>query len=121
MATTGIVHYHVHANERQAFHIDPAGVVGQLVSPELAKTQVQITDLRKAVSQVSFANDGIGIAQHSTRATIGTGNEWQAQYEQEIAEFLSRQVGALQVVVFDHTVREDNPNIEVHALQSGPD
>ena len=59
MARLGTVNYHVHKPERQAFHIDAGGIVGNLISPELAPTQVSLTDLRSGKEKVSFAADGM--------------------------------------------------------------
>ena len=48
------VNYHVHKDERQAFHIDAGGVVGKLISPELVATPIQVKDVRCGEVAVSF-------------------------------------------------------------------
>ena len=59
MPSFGIVNYHVHKTERQAYHIDAGGVVGELISPEHLVTEVKVKDVRGGEASVSFAEDGV--------------------------------------------------------------
>lgn len=108
MATHGTVNYLIHKPERQAFHLDPGGVVGKLISPELAETRVALTDLRGET--VDFARDSVGFAHHPSDVSTFDEPGWQATYDAELTAFLTREIGAKEVVIFDHTVREDDPN-----------
>ncbi|MEM8970490.1 MAG: CmcJ/NvfI family oxidoreductase [Pseudomonadota bacterium] len=105
------VNYHVHKDERQAFHIDAGGVIGKLISPELVATPIQVKDVRCGEVAVSFNADSVVFAQTPTRVLSFTnGEDWQATYDQELTGLLTRELGAKEVVVFDHTVRIDDPN-----------
>ena len=110
MPRTGTVNYHVHKPERQAFHIDAGGVVGKLISPELAETKIALRDVREKESAVCFAADSLAFAHAPTRVASFTGGDgWRAEYDQELTELLQRELGVEEVVIFDHTVRIDDP------------
>ena len=111
MPTIGTVNYHVHKPERQAFEIDAGGISGNLVSPELAPTDVALTDLRGAMSDVSFQTDGFAFRTQPSRVSeFPDGGDWATVYDGELTDLLRDQIGAQEVVVFDHTVRIDDPN-----------
>ena len=109
MTEIGTVNYHVHKPERQAFEIDSGGVVGCLVSPELVATDVRVLDERDEVS-VRFQTDSVAFETVPSAVTDFTGTAWQETYDQELATLLQDSLGAKEVVVFDHTVRVDDPN-----------
>lgn len=110
MARTATVNYHVHAPERQAYHIDAGGVVGKIISPEQAVTDVQLTDVRTDAG-VSFEHDSVGfLTVPSTVTAFDRDDTWQDAYDQELTTLLKHEVGATEVIIFDHTVRIDDPN-----------
>lgn len=53
------VNYHVKKSEPQNFEFDVDGIVGNLVSPELVKTPVKVSDVRSSAFQPEFARDGL--------------------------------------------------------------
>ena len=109
MSQVGTVNYHVHKPERQAFEIDSGGVVGCLVSPELVPTEVDVLDERDGV-HVSFQADSVALQTAPSVVNDFTGAGWQEVYDQELTALLRDTLGAAEVVVFDHTVRVDDPN-----------
>lgn len=110
MARTGHVNYHIHAPGRQAFEIDAGGIVGNLISPELVETEVDLHDLRQS-GATNFATDGVGFERSPSQvASFDNDNAWQPAYDAELTELLTRQIDAREVVIFDHTVRIDDPN-----------
>ncbi len=111
MPRTGSVNYHVTRPERQAFHIDPGGVVGKMISPELAATNVPVLDQRTGEAIVTFAEDCVGFATLPSEVTIfPQDGAWHPIYDSELTGLLDRELGAQEVVIFDHTVRIDDPN-----------
>ena len=108
--TTGSVNYHVHKPERQAFEIDSGGIVGNLVSPELVATPISVADIRKGDRAVTFASDSVTFATSPSAQATFTGDTWTDSYDRELTNLLRDQLGAKDVVIFDHTVREDDPN-----------
>lgn len=113
MARLGTVNYHVHKPAKQAFHIDADGIVGNLISPELATTQISLTDLRSGAEKVSFTDDGMAFANAPSQVRdFLNGENWQQIYDRELSEFLIDQLGAREVVIFDHTVRVDDPEAD---------
>ncbi|MDF3416646.1 hypothetical protein HKX54_19415 [Sulfitobacter sp. M57] len=111
MQLTGTVNYHVHSDARQAFHIDAGGVTGELISPELAATVIDVKDVRMGDAAVRFAVDSVGFLRAPTKVTNFTAGElWKAEYDRELTDLLKQEVEARDVVIFDHTVRVDDPN-----------
>ena len=111
MPRNGTVNYHVHRKTRQAFHIDADGVAGKLISPELLATGIEVRDVRKGEASVNFTTDGVGFVHEPTQvADFTDGEEWKEGYDRELTDLLGREVGAKEVIVFDHTVRVDDPN-----------
>jgi hypothetical protein len=111
MPLTGTVNYHVHRDHRQAFEIDAGGVVGKLISPELATTEIPVLDTRSGQAAPSFERDSVGFATAASQVKgFSPSNQWQAIYDRELTDLLSLELGAKEVVIFDHTVREDDPN-----------
>ncbi|MEM6371312.1 MAG: CmcJ/NvfI family oxidoreductase [Pseudomonadota bacterium] len=110
MNRTATVNYHVHKDTRQAFELDAGGIVGNLISPELAPTEVSLSDMRSASDPVRFAADAVEFAHNPSDLDDFDGTEWQAMYDAELTTLLRDRLGARDVVVFDHTVRVDDQN-----------
>ncbi|MEM6543936.1 MAG: CmcJ/NvfI family oxidoreductase [Pseudomonadota bacterium] len=112
MSTTVNVNYHVKKDFVQSFLFDGDGVIGNLVSPELAPTQVEAEDLRGGGSEMpSFASDGLVFLHRPSQVSPDPKTHaWEARYETELERILTDQLGAQEVIVFDHTVRVDDPD-----------
>ncbi len=104
------VNYHVKKSVPQAFEFDVDGIVGNLVSPELVTTDIKVADIRHSEFQPSFAQDGLVFLHHpSAVQDFQSNNLWQQAYDRELQDLLKAQLGATEVIVFDHTVRIDDP------------
>lgn len=77
MARTAVVKYHVHKDELQAFELDAGGMVGNLISPQLASTQVRLTDLRCAINPVRFDQDAVEFVSNPSAVEEFSGDGWQ--------------------------------------------
>ena len=111
MSVSASVNYHVVKSEPQAFVFDVDGIIGNLISPELLPTPVEVTDLRTAPRDLSFDEDGIAFVKQPTAVKdFQTVDQWQATYDAELEQLLKSEIGAVEVIVFDHTVRIDDPN-----------
>ncbi len=111
MTQTATVNYHVHKPERQAFELDAGGITGNLISPELAPTQVPLHDVRKSRRILNFENASVAFATRPSKVKAFTADQhWAPTYDAEIAELLRDQISATDVIVFDHTVRIDDPD-----------
>ncbi|MEM8695930.1 MAG: CmcJ/NvfI family oxidoreductase [Pseudomonadota bacterium] len=107
------VNYHVKKNAPQAFEFDVDGIVGNLVSPELVETKVTVTDLRGSDACPTFDRDGIEFFNHvSAVEDFENGESWKTAYNQELTDLLKARIGAKEVIVFDHTVRIDDPQAQ---------
>ncbi|MFN3199508.1 MAG: CmcJ/NvfI family oxidoreductase [Bradymonadia bacterium] len=110
MTRTGTVNYHVHSDERQAYHIDAGGVSGKLISPSHVVTDVCVRDVRLGEASVSFSRDSVTFEHAPTQANINREDEtWRPVYDEELIGLLWRTLGVKEVIVFDHTVRVDDP------------
>lgn len=104
------VNYHVKKTAPQAFEFDVDGVIGNLASPELKTTGVKVADLRDSDWQPAFDRDGIEFIRQPSKVTEFDANEsWKATYDKELIDLLKGQHGAAEVIVFDHTIRLDDP------------
>ncbi|GAB5445208.1 CmcJ/NvfI family oxidoreductase [Gymnodinialimonas sp.] len=111
MTQIATANYHVHKPERQAFELDAGGITGNLIAPELAPTQVHVFDQRTGARASSFRDASVGFKHYPTRVTsFGDNGGWKATYDDELTRLLAQEVDAQEVIVFDHTVRTDDPN-----------
>ncbi len=111
MTQMATVNYHVHKPERQAFELDAGGIAGNLISPELAPTQISVRDIRKSGSGTSFKSNSVGFTAFPTSViSFDVENDWQETYDEEVSRLLTAEIGAQEVIVFDHTVRVDDPD-----------
>lgn len=112
MTQIATVNYHVHKPQRQAFELDAHGIVGNLISPELAPTQVTVRDVRSIKAGDSFEKSSVGFACFPTAVSSFKGHAWEDTYNVELAKLLEIEIGAQEVIVFDHTLRVDDPKAE---------
>ncbi|MEO0443078.1 MAG: CmcJ/NvfI family oxidoreductase [Pseudomonadota bacterium] len=113
MTTKALVNYHVKSHQPQAFLFDVDGIVGNLISPELVETNVDVQDLRDKLCEVNFNDDGI-LFTHSPSEIrqFEPHKNWQAQYDEETTALLKHSIAAEEVIVFDHTLRVDRLDAE---------
>ena len=110
MTQTATVNYHVHKPERQAFQLDAGGIIGNLIAPELAPTQVEVIDERTVGVGTTFAENSVGFTAFPTAVTsFGADNAWRNTYDAELTKLLTTEVAAKEVIIFDQTVRIDDP------------
>ncbi|WP_300063720.1 CmcJ/NvfI family oxidoreductase [uncultured Roseobacter sp.] len=111
MTQTATVNYHVHKPKRQAFELDAGGIIGNLIAPELASTKVKVSDARGLVHETSFHKDAVAFAASPTSVAFTQHDtRWQADYDAELTDFLTNELPAQEVVIFDHTIRVDDPD-----------
>ncbi|MEP1142114.1 MAG: CmcJ/NvfI family oxidoreductase [Henriciella sp.] len=110
MQVSASVNYHVKKDVPQAFEFDVDGIIGNLLSPELAKTNVDVSDLRNDPRANRFDAEGIVFVDQPTAVKNFTiSPDWEASYDDELQDLLESEIGAVEVIVFDHTVRIDDP------------
>ncbi|MEM6475245.1 MAG: CmcJ/NvfI family oxidoreductase [Pseudomonadota bacterium] len=105
------VNYHVKKSVPQAFEFDVDGIIGNLISPELVTTQIEVTDVRESGFQATFAKDAIAFLNHTSAVRdFESDDAWRDIYDRELEDLLKEHLGAAEVIVFDHTVRIDDPD-----------
>ncbi len=113
MRESATVNYHVRLDTPQAFQFDADGEYGKLVTPELLPTRVRVRDVREVSAGMDYNKDGIRFDRHVSAITDFEGSTgWQAVYENELRALLIERIGAEEVIVFDHTIRVDDPQAE---------
>ena len=111
MSQTAIVNYHVHKPERQAFKLDAGGIVGNLTSPELVATTVNVADERASRANTRFVDASVAFTEVPTKVATFEGEEdWCETYDHELIQLLQAEINAQEVLIFDHTVRVDDPD-----------
>ena len=110
MSIQARVNYHVRKDAPQAFAFDVDGIAGNLTSPELTSTDVRVMDVRESDQIPAFNTDGIVFVDHSSSVSdFESGTAWRDTYDAELIGLLKQQISAAEVIVFDHTVRIDDP------------
>ena len=105
------VNYHVRKSTAQAFEFDVDGIVGNLISPELVASDIKVTDLRSSEHQPDFRLDGIEFVKHTTSVEdFECADDWRSKYDEELISLLKAHIRAKEVIVFDHTIRIDDPD-----------
>ena len=111
MNITATVNYHIKSETPQAFEFDVDGIIGKLKSPELVSTLVNVQDLREGKHRTHFNQHGIEFVNSpSSIEHFSLDKSWEATYNEELRDLLAKQIGAKDILVFDHTVRIDDPN-----------
>jgi hypothetical protein len=110
MTQTTTVKYHVHKPERQAFELDAGGLAGNLISPELVPTQVAVLDERAGGVETHFEDASVAFTVFPTQVPdFDDDQRWRETYAAELTKLLSREIDAQEVIIFDHTLRVDDP------------
>lgn len=105
------VNYHVHKDEPQSFELDAGGIVGNMIWPEIARTEIEVDDARDPMVSVSFPEDAVEFVHCPSQiAGFDGGLGWEPLYNAELNRLLTERLHAVEVVVFDHTLRVDDPN-----------
>lgn len=104
------VNYHVRKSFTQAFEFDVDGIDGNLISPELLTTNVNVFDIRNSDVNIGFKTHGITFLEGLKAVPYPFNEDEEALYNRKIVELLQSQIGAEEVLVFDHTVRIDDEN-----------
>lgn len=112
MSTTATVNYHVRSAKPQAYCIDAGGVEGKVQSPVQVPIKVIVKDLREGELSVGFITDSIVFVESpsTVRDFESAPANWEKTYNQELKGILTSQISAKEIIIFDHTIRIDDPN-----------
>ena len=111
MQSKATVNYHIKSHVSQAFRFDVDGIRGNLVSPELIPKKIHVKDVRGDTCPVDFDRDGIVFAEAATQIEdFEKSKDWGVSYNNELQTLLKQKIGAREVIIFDHTVRIDDPH-----------
>jgi len=111
MRVAAKVSYHIHSTERQSILFDVDGEYGNIVFPELSESNITAEDLRNNLTHVNFKEDGISFKNSPTKIKdFIHSSDWEETYNNEIEALLSETINAKEVIVFDHTIRVDEPD-----------
>ncbi|WP_245596917.1 CmcJ/NvfI family oxidoreductase [Leisingera aquimarina] len=72
-----------------------------------------VRDVRRSEAGLSFEGNSVGFTTFPTDVQFFVaGMDWQDTYDKELSKLLTSEIGAQEVIVFDHTVRVDDPNAD---------
>lgn len=113
MSVQAAVYYHRIDLMSQVYHIDAGGIPGNIISPEHDVVSVQVNDIRQGEVAINFRDDSVMFkASPSAVSEFVHSTQWCDQDDTEISTLLKDKLAAQDVIVFDHTVRIDDPNAE---------
>jgi hypothetical protein len=120
MVIRGQVQYHQPGHSRAEIVIDAEGVPGRRIDPEYRWETVELADARGSVPAPSFGEHGLCFVEAPCCLQGPESFEpSRAEYERELVELVERELGAREIVVFDHTLRIEGhgyrpPSYHVH-------
>ena len=104
------VNYHFPSPERQAYHIDAGGETGKMLSPPHDVREVALQDERETNRSLSFRSDSLEFLAHPNDISISDKTtDWHEGYGARLRALLMHRLGAAEVIIFDHTIRSDDP------------
>ncbi|MCA9685370.1 MAG: hypothetical protein KC457_24545, partial [Myxococcales bacterium] len=102
------VRYHDPACAVRELLIDDGGVPGRRVEPPLRRQVVTLENIRTLEQPPCFAADGLGLISFVSPLREAADFETQREdYEQAVVECLGAETGAREVVIYDHTLRDE--------------
>lgn len=105
------VNYHIQSDEPQNFQFDVDGIIGNIIPPELVTTSIEVEDIRDNSSALEFEKDGIRFEKKASQIKdFIHSSDWEDSYNEELQNLLIDKLDAKEVVVFDHTIRIDDPD-----------
>ncbi|MEM9190094.1 MAG: CmcJ/NvfI family oxidoreductase [Myxococcota bacterium] len=106
----GHVNYHLRGPDSQRIIIDADGVPGHRIDPELQPAEVSLEDARRL--ELTLSADGLAFVE--TPSAVDSFADLEAirdAYDAELRALLLRETGAVEVEVFDHTLRIDDAGV----------
>lgn len=107
--STGTVFYHAPTDLNPVIRIDVDGIPGRRIDPELEARTIDLTDVRTPEGAVDFARDGLEFVRAPSPFRRWTDPAaLTGRYAPELEALAARTLGAIETVVFDHTVRAED-------------
>ena len=122
------VNYQIAREGNPTIYIDPDGQIGKRIDPEYENAEIALEDARSG-SAPDFAANSFEFRQQETAVVSFEDQEiFRPVYDPETENLIKDVSGAVEVVIFDHTIRTDNDSIRrparhVHgdySAKSGP-
>lgn len=117
-AARGRVQYHQAGSTTAEILIDAGGVPGRRIDPDYVWREVELVDARVAEQAPSFAREGLcfvdapSCLEREPPLTRAAFERLRPRYEAELAELLTRELGARASLIFDHTLRTESQHGE---------
>jgi len=115
------VFYHVNERSKQKIIVDADNIEGNILFPKLVKSEVEVKDARTIENKPTFGNSSIEFFNYETNISSFEGDSFKKEYNQELKNLLMSKVNAKEVIVFDHTIREDKSSIRPPARHAHVD
>ena len=106
--TKGRVNYLAPTEEKPAIHVDPDGRRGVRDDVRYEAHDIEVWDARHIADELSLDVNGFAFTRHETEVgDFYDDEEVRGVYYAEMEQLIEQATGAVEVVVFDHTVRMD--------------
>ncbi len=104
---TAQIFYHVKEVNKQKIVVDADQVEGKILFPELELKEMIIKDIRNAGDAPSFHKDSFEFFHYETQVKSFENDAFKEIYNTELEKLLRNKIKAKEVIIFDHTIRED--------------
>lgn len=115
------IYYHINDNIKQKIIVDADKVGGKILFPELIKKRVEVSDARNSEEAPLFFKDSFEFLDYPSKVTSFGENDFKRVYDYELENLLKEKLDAKEVIVFDHTIREDNSSVRPPARHAHVD
>lgn len=115
------IYYHINDRNKQKIVVDADKVKGEILFPELIKKRVDIRDARDSEVVPSFSKDSFEFLDYPSQITSFDVDDFKKVYDYELESLIKEKLDAKEVIVFDHTIREENSSVRPPARHAHVD
>ena len=115
------IFYHVDDIKKQQIIIDANQKKGNILFPKLVSKAINIEDVRQRPEALTFKSQWIEFFEYPTSVTQFEDQNFKDSYNKELTNLLKTKIQAKQIIVFDHTIREDTTTVRPPARHAHVD
>ena len=99
--------YHVKKDFLQQEIIDADGIKGRILFPELLEKEIEIHDIDTLNNTLNYEDHSLEFFRKATSVKNFHSKDSLTEYNQELIEHIKNEINAKEVIVFDHTIRDE--------------
>ena len=102
------LNYNLRSGSKPQIMIDVDGVPGKRIDPDYQRVEVELKNASLIKHRPTFQDHGFEFCNYSSDSEfLGSQEDFRVEYELEIKAMLKEVCKAVEVIVFDHTIRDD--------------